>query len=241
MERNPNSLLVWFPKVAALRLPHPKTTWVDVGWEALQGLLDGKPLPANKAATILAVARAIGFPLFMRTDLISAKHQWRDTCYVATPEELIPHIGALVEAESCLFLRDGPSTAIVLREYVELFALFHAFNGLPIARERRYFVEGGKVLCHHSYWPEEAIKDAFHVDQLPQNWKTLLLAVNNGMPGEHAELTAYAEAVSAALPGAWSVDFAYSAAGKWLLIDMATAAQSWHPEDCPTQRKETPE
>jgi len=36
-------------------------------------------------------------------------------------------------------------------------------------------------------------------------------------------------AVRAVGKGSWSVDFALDANGKWWLIDMALAADSWHP------------
>lgn len=236
---NPNSLLIWFPKVESLRLPRPRTKIVNVGWRFLTELYDGKRLQPKTISELKAAGTEMGYPLFMRTDLVSAKHSWRDSCYVQSPDDLLSHIGALVDFEGCSFIMGPPSSAIVLREYIPLDATFAAFRGMPVARERRYFAEGGKVLCHHPYWPEEAIEEAHHSDTLPDDWKQRLAALNQETPDEIAELTGYAEAVSAVLPGAWSVDFAYAAAGKWLLIDMALAGQSWHPDDCPMKRPVT--
>ena len=232
---NPNSLLVWFPKVEALRLPRPRTKIVKVGWRFLTNLYDGKRLSANTVSEIKEAAEEIGYPLFMRTDLVSAKHSWRDSCYVPSQDDLLPHIGALVDFEGCCFMMGEPSSAIVLREYVPLSAAFTAFQGMPVARERRYFAEGGKVLCHHPYWPQGAIEEAHHSDALPDDWKQRLAAINEEDEAEIAELSGYAEGITSVLAGAWSVDFAYASAGKWLLIDMALAAQSWHPEECPVR------
>jgi hypothetical protein len=41
-------------------------------------------------------------------------------------------------------------------------------------------------------------------------------------------LTNIAEMVGSVLPGSWSVDFAKDRDGKWWLIDIALAEQSWH-------------
>ena len=43
-------------------------------------------------------------------------------------------------------------------------------------------------------------------------------------------LTGYASMVARAIEGFWSVDFCKGADGQWYLIDMATGANSWHPE-----------
>jgi hypothetical protein len=34
-------------------------------------------------------------------------------------------------------------------------------------------------------------------------------------------------------PGYWSVDFARTRAGRWVLIDAARGEVSWHPDGCP--------
>lgn len=229
---NPSSLLVWFPAVQGCGIPHPKTEIVELGAEMLWGILDGKPLDLPQKTALYDAAQRIGYPLFLRTDLTSGKHQWRDTCYVEGREDLLPHIGALAMDEAGHMMMGLPSRVVVLRRYIPLEATFTAFEGMPVARERRYFVSGGKVVCHHPYWPESAIEEGWSQEPLPQDWRDLLAALNEESQDEVARLTVYAEGVGAALGGAWSVDFARSKAGQWLLIDMAIAAESWHEDSC---------
>jgi hypothetical protein len=120
----------------------------------------------------------------------------------------------------------------MLRKYIPMQSSYKAFRGMPVNPERRYFVQDGKVVCHHAYWIEDAIT-AYGDTKLPKNWKELSAAMNKETDCEIAQLTTYAEAVSAAVEGHWSVDFCKGADGLWYLIDMAQAKSSWHPADCP--------
>ena len=52
-------------------------------------------------------------------------------------------------------------------------------------------------------------------------------------------LTSYAGMVGAVLNDSWSIDFAKDSEGRWWLIDMALAEQSWHPE-CKNKRTKNP-
>lgn len=127
-------------------------------------------------------------------------------------------------------LRDLWFDTIVVREFIYLSYRFRAFGGLPIGCERRYFIRDGKVVCHHAYWVKEAIK--FY--QQSKNWENLpwqmwLKELNTESEIEVRILTNIAEMVGSILPGSWSVDFAKDRDGKWWLIDMALAEQSWHP------------
>lgn len=103
---------------------------------------------------------------------------------------------------------------------------FTAFRGLPIGMERRYFVKDGQVLCHHPYWPEDAIRNP-SVD----NWQDILKDLNTEGEEEIKLLTSYAEKISRAIEGYWSVDFCKDKSNSWWwLIDMAEAKESWHPQ-----------
>ena len=122
--------------------------------------------------------------------------------------------------------RGIPTTAIVLREFITLDTAFTAFSGkMPIAAERRYFISRGQVLCHHPYWTEDSI-----LSPSVSNWRTRLKRLNELSPREVAVLSAYAGRVAKIFPDSWSIDFARTATGTWLLIDMAPAACSSRPE-----------
>ena len=166
----------------------------------------------------------IGYPVFLRGDLTSGKHQYKKTCLVPSPTELRSHIWALIEA-SAITLDEVPR-AFVVRKLLTLEAPFTAFQGLPIASARRYFIRDGHVECHHAYWPEDAIR--FWDGQGPQGWRGQLARLNQELPNEITTLTDYAECLGIALPGYWSVDFALDGVGRWWFIDAAKGEDSWH-------------
>lgn len=226
---DPNSMFIWLPVVEAAGIPSPRTEMVDVGPGPLTGILDGNPLPHPEP--IIQAAERIGYPLFLRTDLASGKHSWRETCFVTQPERLLNHVYAVVEFNEMAGVIGLNYTGLALREYVELDSPFKAFQEMPVARERRYFAEEGKVLCHHPYWIEDAIAAyGAHRPMLPPDWRQRLADLNHE-GDEVGQLTEWAEAVSASreLEGVWSIDFAHTRDGRWLLIDMALGAMSWHP------------
>ena len=223
---NKSSMLYWFPKVKDLPIPQPKTEFVlskDDWWQ----YLDGKRLPDQDIATLKEAIKALGYPVFMRTDLASGKHQYLNTSYVDSEDKVLQNLFGLIEQNA---LRDIWFDTIVVREFIYLSYRFRAFGGLPIGCERRYFIRDGEVICHHPYWVKEAIK--FY--QQSKNWENLpwqmwLKELNTESEIEVRILTNIAEMVGSVLPGSWSVDFAKDRDGKWWLIDMALAEQSWHP------------
>jgi hypothetical protein len=225
---NKSSMLYWWPRIKGLPIPQPKTIIVPVSTETMAKTLDGDIEgmlvfePQFRAA-----AEELGYPLFLRTDQMSGKHEYERTCFVPSPDELLRHIGALIEYNFIVDMFGPGPSAIVFREFITLAACFHAFEGLPIAPERRYFVRGGQVQCHHPYWPADAIRNPS-----TRFWKSRLNRMNEEFEEEIILLSGYAETVGACLPGYWSVDFALAADGRWLLIDCAKGEESWHPNNC---------
>jgi hypothetical protein len=223
------SFFYWWPKVKDLGVPVPRTECVDIGPQFRRDMLanfDGKldHLPEWDKQVREAAAR-IGYPLFLRTDLSSGKHGWRDTCFVPDSASLPFHVVQVVEWNELAGVMGLDYRGLVLREYISLEAPFTAFAGLPIARERRYFVRDGKVVCHHPYWPEDAIERPSEED-----WRELLAELNEESEAEIMCLSNYAGAIAGVVDGYWSVDFAKAQNGLWYLIDMAVGEESWHPE-----------
>lgn len=197
---------------------------LKVLWDAL----DGKRIPEKSIAKMLEVAGHFNYPLFLRTDFNSGKHDFRRTCYVKSEKDVISHAVALFEDT---IMKDIYLSAYVFREFIPLFSPFKAFNELPISKERRYFVDEGKVLCHHHYWVEDAI--SFTLGKEPRdNWKLKLQELNTESPEEIEVLSKMATTFAEKVEGSWSVDFAMTAKGDWILIDAAEALMSWHPSDC---------
>lgn len=89
-------------------------------------------------------------------------------------------------------------------------------------------------MCWNGYWPAEALEG--HVHDVP-DWRELL-AESHRLADEDLALleTASVGAVRACGYGEWSVDFALDRAGKYWLIDMAMAADSYHWPGCPHER-----
>lgn len=224
-----SSMLNWFHKIADI-LPVPKTEIMRISTEEAYeviGLLDGKDISESLWWKIKEAANQIGYPLFLRSDQGSAKHDYENSCYVASEKELLGHLACLFEWH---LMRDLWPQAIVFRELLPLNAPFKAFDGLPIAKERRYFVDEGKVMCHHPYWPEDAIQTGREVKNLVTGWQKKLAEINQEDEGEIACLTRMAEDFNENVPGFYSVDFAQSESGKWYMIDAARGELSYHPE-----------
>lgn len=232
-----NSMLFWYPKLANLDVPTPMTRIARVHkntWE-LSGICDGD----FSALTIdwdniVNCANTVGWPVFMRTDEMSAKHEWTKTCYVEKVEDLQSHIGQLTEQSLCADLIGLPIRAFVFRQYIEMDCIFKAFEGMPVNPEIRFFVKDHKVQCWHWYWVKEAIKTCrYHNPPLPADWEARMDAVINGITKEELkELTKWAGIVAKEFDGAWSCDFCRGKDKTWYLIDMAKAEVSYHPLPC---------
>lgn len=223
-----SSMLSWFHKISDV-LPVPKTNTMRISTEEAYeviGLLDGNDISESLLWKIKEAANKIGYPLFLRSDQGSAKHDYMRSCHVAGEGELLGHLARLFEWH---LMRNLWPQAIVFRELLELNAPFKAFHGLPIAKERRYFVDDGKVMCHHPYWPQDAIEE-YSGHDLPTNWQAMLSEISIEDDGEVACLTRMAEAFAENVPGFYSVDFAQEIGGKWYMIDAARGELSWHPE-----------
>lgn len=224
------SMLYWWPRIKNLGIPVPRTEIVEIPYTYLVSILDGKPLPKEYLVMAEEAGRKIGYPIFLRTDMASAKHQWDRTCFVPTEDKLFKHIWTLVDETltTGMFGELDPN-ALVFRELLELTSPFTAFSGLPISCERRYFIRNGKVECHHPYWPESAIERSWIPPSEPR-WRELLASLNIELPWEIELLTNYASRVGTVLDGYWSIDFSEGQKSTWYLIDMAEGDKSWHPK-----------
>jgi len=234
-----NSIDEWYPLVRGV-VPTPRTE-ILVGTLDLTALLYEPPEPQYRELR-REFARVVdwvreqgdrrGWPLFLRTGLTSAKHRWRDSCHVpgTTREDIARHVDAIIEYSAMADFMGLPCDVWAARELLPTYGLFEAFDGMPVTRERRYFVHDGRVIGHHPYWPPEAVAET----ATAPNWRELLDIVNAEDEAEIAELTAMTERVGGAVGGAWSVDWLWVHRPKgndggsgWYLTDMALAADSF--------------
>lgn len=236
---NPNSALIWFPKIEVAGLPVPRTIFVPYSHHEMLSIFDGEDTPERPRlmAACEEALSIVGYPAFIRSDLTSAKHSGPKCYKVTTPEELPSRvIGTIEDNEMKLWTERHGAKAIMVREFLELDAAFSCFADLPIAREWRFFADPERVLCWHPYWPEFSLMDSFYRGE-PEGWRDIL-ADHHTEPACMDELRALAiRAASVQDGGVWSVDFARDRTGKWWLIDMATMQDSFHWEGCPNSEK----
>lgn len=254
---NPNSFSTWFEPLrgdADLQwyLPTTEVVWLPQPVWA-EEILDEPEAHLNTVAAEierLAAKWQFGWPVFVRTNLLSGKHNYRDTCLMPDATALRRNLNALVEAHAmAAFTMQGDCTidSFVVRKFLRLRHAFTAFNGLPIANEYRYFVTSGKIECMHPYWPVDAVRDGFIADMprpmaeedegmargwhgIPEGWVAMLAKMQAYKPTgwTHVERAGTVVEKATGFPS-WSIDFAEDTTGHWWLIDMALAEESWHP------------
>jgi hypothetical protein len=226
-DRRRSCLSIWYPKIKDL-VPTPRTEIVRTSVD-LEQLWDHK-IPDGYATFLRKLkeaVRRVGLPVFLRTGCGSAKHGWKDTCYLDDISKIEQHVYEIMEFHG---MADLPSNIWVVREFLCSPHRFTAFYGkMPITKERRYFVKDGKVICHHPYWPKVAIEGQ---GPSKRNWKAILADLNSETPQEVADLTAKTELVGRAVGDFWSVDWLF-AENNWYLTDMGVGEQSYHWPDCP--------
>ncbi len=231
--REESCLSIWFPVLRESGVPVPDTSIVRLPESLdLWPLLDGDAVEGfDKFVEMIRVeADRIGYPCFLRTGQGSGKHEWKDTCLITDAACIGQHIYNLIEWSATVDFLGLPWDVWVIRRMIPTAPSFHAFGEMPITAERRYFINGGEVICHHPYWPEEAFESRAY--KLPSNWKDLLAEVNYETVDEIALLTRQSEIVSERISGAWSLDWLRASDGTWYAIDMASAGNSWHPKSC---------
>ena len=235
------ALSYWFPLIKAAGLPVPETRIVkmptdcqDDLWQAFDGK-DGSGALKLFADQLASIGEELGYPLFLRTDFTSCKHDWNKTCYVSKREDVLAHIYNIAEKSELMDMMGGLKwDTWVLRELLPTThkAVCPRYGDMPVCREFRLFVEGGEVKCFHPYWPEESLKQG----GVKTDYE-LIAEMGLQGPDELAHLTALAVKVSNAVPGAWSVDILETQRG-WFVTDMAEAHKSFHWENCPVSFKE---
>lgn len=233
------SMCYWYPKTRVLLVPQPRTLMIVLNAEEANvvlraGFREGLPKKETKifkkvTRAIEECARSIGYPIFLRSDLVSAKHDYKDTCFVPSIRAIPDHLVAIAECHHTAEICGLPLKGLAVREFIPLASTFTSHWGeMPIAPERRYFIRDGEVECRHPYWPEEAI---IPNATTPDDWLEKLREMNTTRKGEEKLLTKHALRIAKILSGYWSLDFALSKDRGWFFIDAAEGEKSFHP-DC---------
>lgn len=226
---DPTALSHWFPRLQRAGLPVPATTLIRMPeearraiWATFDGKEDGNPIPFFDE--IKRACLEVGLPAFLRTDHTSGKHGWARTCFVADADAIPSHVFAIVEYSEMASLVGISWETWAVREMLPTKPLGTCpyYDGMPLNREFRFFVDGSEVRCWHPYWSMEAIERGGAIvdhDELCR------------MP-DAAELHALASKAGEAVGGAWSIDILETERG-WFITDMAEAHKSFHWDGCP--------
>lgn len=213
-----SSMLYWWPKIKDLDIPQPKTKFVNVNTDEILEILNRKQDTIPQEKEIRELANSFGYPVFVRSDHLSDKHSWKDTCYVPDSDNLMPHIYRIAEDSLMMSMMGelGPN-AIFVREFIPLkMAGFTAFEDFPVSKEVRCFVRDGVLECVHPYWFDDAVAEVNDTVKKigtgepvsPEHWKKMLAEMNILTDHDTAEIKRYANIVSKKFDDYWSVDFA---------------------------------
>lgn len=225
----------WLPRIMAAGLPIPRTHMLAMPPEAMRAVVqsfDGKPTgqaiePFLKRLRQLAAL--IGYPCFLRTGHTAAKHYWRETCFLASPDGLAGHVMAIIEFSECAGIIGLPWNVWAVRELLPTVPMAHCavYKDMPVCREFRFFVRDGEIICRHPYWPLDALeRGGLDAATAADRYARLIEE-----PQDLARLEAIAAVAGKAVGGEWSVDLLETERG-WYLTDMAEAAKSFHWEGC---------
>lgn len=231
------SALVWLPPLVEAGLPVPRTEIVPYDHLHIIAMLEDFALEDEGEQWHRVVMKAreaaerIGYPVFIRNDLTSAKHEGPRAYRASEPADVARVLSENAEDAEMKLWPAGPfPEAFLVREWLDLEAPFRAFGGHPIAREWRFFVRRDESGCAHFYWTHDAIRDADD-PEWERRLEELSGATAEIMNVVHPLARRAKRALDAVVPrGEWSIDFAKDTSGKWWLIDAAPADQSWHPE-----------
>lgn len=220
----------WYPRIEG-KVPTPKTHMKIFGWKDFWPLMDGyKPKEMdNLIEFVRESANDMGWPIFLRTGMTSAKHYWKDTCFVKEAKDIEQHIGEICQFSFMADMMGLDTDVWVVREMLPVRPVGYAFGNMPITRELRYFVDGEKIECVHPYWPKEALEGRWV--EIPKSG-TDPKVIHEFSTEEMNETDKIAKTCGEALGGKWSVDILSTEKG-WYMTDMAEAHKSYHFPGCP--------
>jgi hypothetical protein len=230
-------LSYWFPRLQAAGLPVPRTVIVPLaeGEERdLWHLADGEESWAL-AAVCARLRDACRTPFgldrcFLRTDFLSGKHGWKDTCCVLDLARLEHHVARLFEFSAMADFFGFPFDVLVVRELLPTAPVFTAFWGrMPITREFRCFVNHGVVVHRQPYWPPDSIAG---YSPSADDWRRRLARISALTDAERLEIGLLAMRAWKAVGdgGYWSVDVLEVPGCGWMVTDMAEGEKSFRWE-----------
>lgn len=219
----------WFPKLAKVGFSMPRTKLIKMPKKALEDIFrefDNEPSHGDAKPFFKEVGQAaidIGFPIFLRSGLTSGKHDWSTTCFVCTVPDIKEHLKNILYFSLCVGVPDTNIWAVREMLPIQPVGICLKYNGMPVNREFRYFVNGKRILCRHPYWPRKVLEEGgcFLTDE---QYEKLCMPP----PSKEEDIVSYAGEI---LGGKWSIDILETADG-WYLTDVAEAEKSFHWDGC---------
>ena len=173
-------------------------------------------------------ANQTGYPLFLRTGMGAAKHNWKNTCFVKSPDDLLKHIHNLIIWSDSITFWGFPCDVWSVRKYIPMKSICKLFSGeMPIGKERRFFIKDKEILCHHNHWPPFLLEGKCSILE----WEILNRELQITESEENI-LKKIAGCIALSFDEFWSLDFSLGADGKWYAIDMALGECSFHCPGC---------
>jgi hypothetical protein len=230
------SLAYWFPLIEAAGIPVPKTKFIQMTPECRETIwaaFDGKDSEKGDGGffeQVAVAAKEIGYPVFLRTGQTSAKHSWKNTCFLPSESVIKKHVMDIVEFSECADIVGLDWGTWVVREMLPTipYGRCSRYGDFPVCKEFRFFVDDGKFRCSHPYWPLNALQEGNWEPDVSEDvaYKDLC-----SMHGCKEELITLAEKTGKAVGGSWSIDILETERG-WYVTDMAEAHKSFHWEGC---------
>src|SRR4029077_12960040 len=140
-----NRLGYWYPTVLKLGIPNPETIIVPLDRFVAMAWMEGeKPLPQEFKDQYQEACDRLGYPVFIRTDEASGKHDWRDSCFIESAKtDIYQHLQRVIEYNEMADIMGLDYSAICVRKYIKPESSFTAFRGMPVGREYRFFARDG--------------------------------------------------------------------------------------------------
>lgn len=241
--RTQSSMDYWWPRLREADVPVPETVTIPCD-QPHEQFHRGVPDLGAVAEAGLEVG---GPPAFLRTDQASDKHSMASASKLpeGSMETVREHVYSVLEHNELADLLGLPYNTFYVREWLDLWHRYEAFEHTPIAAEVRWYLLDGEVYDKTFYWPVDSIvqheERHRHEPPLPEDWrnlheKTKDAAMSNAAWCEREYVPAVAEVFN---EGYWSLDFAFAEDGDWYAIDMARGEISFHPEGVePAQKPE---
>ena len=226
-----NSITFWLPVLQNHNFPIPKTIIVNADIE-LSHLLNGKLLKGAERffGELGRAIDIVGLPAFLKTEMLSNKHNWKNSCFIKSKTLLAHHVRNLIEMSYMATIdRRTDYNFFAVRRFIKTEEVFNYFPGdMPITKEVRIFVRNNKIECKHPYWPAKIFEHTA---------SDLIEKIRILDKKDDETTNKMGNYIAGIFSGYWSIDLLKAKNGEWFCIDMAIGEKSWHDEDCKFSKK----